>query len=88
VREDNRAFSTGFQNAEQLIEEVYALPLVVQVGQMFQKMAAMRLINRVIFPRPRASTDIQNNVYALHRVLIYTKKAFFLVRAATQINLY
>jgi hypothetical protein len=55
---------------------------------MLQKMAAMRLINRVIFPRPRASTDIQNNVYTLHRVLIYTYETFFLVRAATQINLY
>jgi hypothetical protein len=82
VRSDNHRGSTLLHDSEGFIHKVNSLQSV----QMLKEVAAINLLNAVIRPRPRISTNFQNNIDSLHGVLINPQEPLAFFATTTQIE--
>jgi hypothetical protein len=82
VRSDNHRGSTLLHDSEGFIHKVNSLQSV----KMLKEVVAINLLNAVIRPRPRISTDFQNDIDSLHGVLINPQEPLAFFATTTQIE--
>jgi hypothetical protein len=71
------------QDAEQFVEELHALILI----EVLEEVAAVRLDDRVVLPRPWGDAEVYDLIHAIELVPVYPEEAFTGMRTATQIEL-